>query len=43
MLAELHRVRQQLVTEVRASDDATAARVDQMLDEARARREEEGR
>ena len=31
MLSTLHRVRQQLVTEVRRSDDANAARVDAML------------
>ena len=43
MLAELHRVRQQLVTEIRASDDATAAARRPELDEARARPEEEGR
>jgi hypothetical protein len=39
MLAGLHRVRQQLVSEVRAYDDAAGARVDAMLAEARARRE----
>ena len=32
MLAELHKTRQQLVTEVRHSDDAAAARADAMLD-----------
>ncbi len=31
MLAELHRRRARLVSEIRASDDATAARVDAML------------
>jgi hypothetical protein len=35
MLAALHRARQQLVTEVRAADDANAARVDAMLAETR--------
>jgi hypothetical protein len=35
MLAALHRARQQLVTEIRAADDANAARVDAMLAEAR--------
>lgn len=39
MLAELYRARQQLVTEIRVSDDATAARVDALLAEARVRRE----
>jgi hypothetical protein len=34
-LAELHKVRQLLITEIRASDDATAARVDAMLAGAR--------
>lgn len=33
MLAGLYRVRSQLVTEIRQSDDATAARVDAMLAE----------
>jgi hypothetical protein len=33
MLAALHKTRQQLVTEIRAYDDATAARVDAMLRE----------
>ncbi|MDQ2876849.1 MAG: hypothetical protein M3Y33_19410 [Actinomycetota bacterium] len=31
MLAELHQVRAQLVTEIRASDDATDARADALL------------
>ena len=31
MLAELHQLRSRLVTEIRAADDATAARVDAML------------
>ena len=31
MLAEIHLLRARLVTEIRASDDATAARVDAML------------
>jgi hypothetical protein len=39
MLADLHRLRGQLVTEVRRFDDATMARVDAMLAEGRARRE----
>jgi hypothetical protein len=39
MLAALHRARQQLVTEVRAADDANAARVDAMLAETRQQRE----
>lgn len=39
MLAELHQVRQQLVTEIRLSDNATAARVDALLAEYRARQE----
>jgi hypothetical protein len=39
MLTALHRARQQLVTEIRASDDASAARADAMLAEARERRE----
>jgi hypothetical protein len=39
MLTALHRVRQQLVTEVRQSDDASLARADAMLAEARERRE----
>jgi hypothetical protein len=38
-LSTLHRVRQQLVTERRADQDATAARVDAML----AERREDGR
>jgi hypothetical protein len=40
MLAALHQVREQLADEMRAYD-ATAARVDKLLDEARARREEQ--
>jgi hypothetical protein len=39
MLADLHRARQQLVTEIRLADDATAARADAMLAAARAKRE----
>ncbi len=35
MLAELTSVRSRLVTEIRASDDATAARVDAMLRDQR--------
>jgi hypothetical protein len=31
MLAELHRIRQQLVSEIRAHDDAAAARADELL------------
>lgn len=31
MLAELHKIRQQLVSEIRAHDDAAAARVDDLL------------
>jgi hypothetical protein len=31
MLSTLHRLRQQLVTEIRQSDDATAARLDALL------------
>jgi hypothetical protein len=37
MLTELHRIRQQLVSEIRAADDANAARVDELL--ARYRKE----
>ena len=36
MLCELHRMRSRLTSEIRASDDATAARVDAMLAELRA-------
>ena len=36
MLAELHTLRARLVSEIRASDDATAARVDAMLAEGQA-------
>jgi hypothetical protein len=36
MLAELYAMRSRLVTEIRASDDATAARVDAMLAAAKA-------
>ncbi len=36
MLAELHRMRARLVSEIRASDDARAARVDAMLAGAKA-------
>lgn len=36
MLAELHQLRSRLTAEIRASDDATAARVDAMLAELRA-------
>jgi hypothetical protein len=35
MLRELHAVRARLVGEIRASDDATAARVDAMLEAAK--------
>ena len=35
MLCELHRMRSRLTSEIRASDDATAARVDAMLAELR--------
>lgn len=38
MVALMYRLRSRLVTEIRASDDATAVRVDAMLAEARARR-----
>jgi hypothetical protein len=34
-LASLHRVRARLVGEIRAADDATAARADALLDRAR--------
>ena len=34
MLGELHALRSRLVSEIRASDDATAARVDALLGEA---------
>jgi hypothetical protein len=43
MIAALHEARGELQAQMRAYDDATAARADQLLDEARARREEEGR
>jgi hypothetical protein len=43
MLTALQQARRELAAEMRAYDDATAARADQLLDEARARREEEGR
>jgi hypothetical protein len=39
MVAELYQVRQQLAGEIRVSDDAAAARVDKLLEEARERRE----
>jgi hypothetical protein len=42
MLGRLHAVRARLVGETRASDDATAARVDAMLEEARAASKEAG-
>jgi hypothetical protein len=42
MLGELHQLRSRLVVEIRASDDATAARVDAMLEEARAASKEAG-
>ena len=38
MLADLHAMRRRLVTEMRASDDATGARVDAMLAAAKAAR-----
>ena len=41
MLAALHQARRELAAEMRAYDDAAAARADQLLDEARARREEQ--
>jgi hypothetical protein len=31
MLAELHQLRARLISEIRASDDVTAARVDELL------------
>jgi hypothetical protein len=37
MLRDLHTIRQQLISEIRAADDATAARADALL--ARAREE----
>lgn len=39
LIRHLHGVRSQLVTELRADEDARAVRVDAMLAEARARRE----
>jgi hypothetical protein len=39
MLAGLHKARSALVTEIRADQDATAARVDAMLAERRERRD----
>ena len=39
LLADLHRMRSRLIGEIRASDDATAARVDAMLDQAKAQPE----
>jgi hypothetical protein len=42
MLTALHKARQQLVTEIRAADDANAARVDAMLAEYRRHDEEQG-
>jgi hypothetical protein len=42
-LRELHGVRAQLVGEIRASDDATAARAAELLDRVRQLRQEEGR
>ena len=38
MLRELHTLRQALVTETRASDDETAARVDELLRQCREER-----
>ncbi len=38
IIRDLHCLRSQLVTELRADEDARAARVDQMLAETRARR-----
>ena len=38
MLAELHQLRARLVTEMRASDEATAARVDALIEQGRERR-----
>ena len=38
MLAELHRLRSRLMTEIRASDDIRNARVDEMLADAKAAR-----
>jgi hypothetical protein len=35
-LADLHRIRQRLFSEIRASDDATAARADALLERLRA-------
>jgi hypothetical protein len=43
MLGQLHAVRSRLVGEIRASDDATAARVDAMLEAAKAASQEAGR
>ena len=42
MLRELHRARHKLTAAIRADQDATAAQVDAMLAEARARREAGG-
>jgi hypothetical protein len=42
MLGELHAMRARLVSEIRASDDATAARVDVLLAERQAAAEIEG-
>jgi hypothetical protein len=39
LIRDLHTLRQQLVTEIRADEGARAVRVDAMLAEARARRE----
>ena len=41
MLTALQEARRELAAEMRAYDDAALARADQMLDEARARREEQ--
>jgi len=38
MLAELHQLRSRLTAEIRASDDATAARVDALLERCRQER-----
>jgi hypothetical protein len=41
MLTALHEARRELAAEMRAYDDAALKRADQLLDEARARREEQ--
>lgn len=43
MLSELHGIRAQLVTEIRKSDDAAAARADELLARSRQLRQEEDR